>query len=282
MKTKRVIQKAIKTQKDKLGFSFVEILSSCPTGWKETPVKSNEWIDDVLEKAFPLGCYKDEIAERTPKKLLNPAPTPQQVKDLLGMEDDKKIFAEDLSFINNFKAQTLRISGFGGQGVLLAGTTLSYLAMAHGLEVTWLPSYGPEMRGGTANCHVSIDNKEIGTPVVENPDILIAMNGPSIDTFEKKVSKNGLVIVNSSVTDQKVKREDLTTLYIPMNEIAESVGLRAAANMSALTAYLAYTKAFELDRLKELFKASFKKKHLLEKNFEIMDKTYEYLKENYL
>jgi 2-oxoglutarate ferredoxin oxidoreductase subunit gamma len=193
------------------------------------------------------------------------------------MNEVSDIFTPEDSFISNFKDQSIKIAGFGGQGVLMAGSTLSYLAMELGLEVTWLPSYGPEMRGGTANCSVNIANHEIGTPVVEKPNVLIAMNGPSLHTFEKTVAPGGLIVVNSSVTDDKVSRDDVKAIYVPMNDIAEGVGLRAATNMAALTAYLATTGVFKVDDLKRFMEKKFKKPELLGKNFEIMDKTVEFL-----
>ena len=281
MKTKRAINKALKIQKEGKGFAFVEILSSCPSGWKIDPVESNQWINDVLMKAFPLGVYKDVSKERSSREFHSAEVIPAEVEKLLGMNKESDLFAPDESFISAFKDQNLKVAGFGGQGVLMAGSTISYLAMELGLEVTWLPSYGPEMRGGTANCSVNISNKEIGTPVVERPNVLITMNGPSLTTFEDSVASGGLIIVNSSVTTDKVKRDDVTTLYIPMNDIAEEVGLRAATNMAAITAYFAYTKVFSVEKLKKFMEKNFKKPELLKKNFEIMDKTVAYLNEHY-
>lgn len=281
MKAKRAIQKALKSQKEKQGFSFVEVLSGCPTGLKQCPVDSIAYINEDLVPVFPLGVFKDETKTRSAKHLVNPAPTISAIEELLGVHDNSKILEYDPTFVKSFKEQKLRIAGFGGQGVLMAGTTLAYLGMECGLEVTWLPSYGPEMRGGTANCHVCLSSTPIGTPVVESPNILIAMNGPSLDSFEGIVEKGGHIIVNSSVTDQKVKRTDVKTYYIPMTEIAERNGVRQAANMAAIVAYLEMTQVMEVDKLKTFLKSKFKKPDLLEKNFGIMDETIQYLRANY-
>jgi 2-oxoglutarate ferredoxin oxidoreductase subunit gamma len=137
------------------------------------------------------------------------------------------------------------------------------------------------MRGGTANCSVNISNNEIGTPVVEFPNVLVAMNTPSLHAFENTVTKDGLIIVNSSTIKEKVQRKDVVAIYVPMNDIAESVDLRAATNMSAIAAYLIFTKVFEIDQLKKFMSAKFKKQDLLQRNFEIMEKTLKHLQENY-
>jgi 2-oxoisovalerate ferredoxin oxidoreductase beta subunit len=281
MKAKRAINKALRIQKEKKGFTFVEVLSACPSGWKMSPLESIDWITEALEKNFPLGVYKDVEAERVERNHADFKVEPNKVRALLGMDDESKIFATDKNFIENFKDQNIKIAGFGGQGVLMGGSTIAYLAMEMGLEVTWLPSYGPEMRGGTANCSVNISKNEIGTPVVEYPNILVAMNTPSLHAFIDTVTPGGLVIVNSSVINEKVTRPDVKAIYVPMNEIAESVDLRAATNMAAVAAYMSYAGVFEIDNLKTFMKHKFKKPDLLDKNFKIIDKTVEHLKANY-
>ncbi len=280
MKTKKAIGKALKAQKDRKGFSFVEILSPCPVGWKMTPVDAMQYMKDVVEPYFPVKLFKDEIKDRGDKPRIEGKPTEDEIMSVLGFKDLDKMFPHDQSFVDNFKEQRLRIAGFGGQGVLMAGTTLSLLGMEHGLNVTWLPSYGPEMRGGTANCHVVLSNQTVGAPMVENPNVLIAMNRPSLDEFEGIVEKDGLIIVNSAIIDRKVEREDVTAVYIPVTEIAESLGVRAAANMAVLTAYLAFTGVMEVERLVTLITKHFKKKELLEKNFAVIEKAHQYVKEH--
>ncbi len=283
MKTRKAIRKALKSQKDGYGFSFVEILSSCPIGWKMKPVAANQRITDEMVPYFPLKNFKDEIENRSPRPTKTVDPDPNKIIEVLGVDKDERLFKKDQSFIDNFKDQHVRIAGFGGQGVLLAGTTLGYLGMETGLNTTWLPSYGPEMRGGTANCHIVLSNKEVGSPLVEKASTLIAMNQPSLNEFGVTVKPGGLIVINSSTVEGKyTERDDVTCLYIPMNEIAESLGVMQAANMAALTAYLAYSKAFDVDMLTSLIKANFKKKTLIEKNVAVIQKTYEYVKENYL
>jgi len=143
------------------------------------------------------------------------------------------------------------IAGFGGQGVILAGKILAQAGMNHGLEVTWLPSYGPEMRGGTANCTVVLSDEPVGSPIIDEPTGLIALNRPSLDKFEAIVADAGAVIINSSLIDRKIKRDNLRACYVPVNEIAIKIGNPKTINMVALGAYVAATEAVPLNAVKD-------------------------------
>ena len=123
------------------------------------------------------------------------------------------------------------IAGFGGQGILFSGKFLAYEGLIDGKEVSWLPSYGPEMRGGTANCSIIISDSAVGSPIVSNPDILIAMNLPSLDKYEKEAKKGAQIFVDSSLIDRKVEREDVEVYYIPATKMASDEGLTGLANM---------------------------------------------------
>lgn len=127
-------------------------------------------------------------------------------------------------------------AGFGGQGILLAGKILARAAMEEGFEVTWLPSYGPEMRGGTANCTVVIADEPVGSPIVDHPQVLVAMNAPSLERFAPRVAAGGVVVVNRSLVPQEVSRKDVKAIPIPMNELASELGEPRSANMLALGA----------------------------------------------
>ena len=144
------------------------------------------------------------------------------------------------------------IAGFGGQGVMLMGRLLAYAGMLEGKNVAWMPSYGPEMRGGTANCTVIISSEEIASPVVPDPMSIIAMNKPSLDKFEPTVQKDGLILVNSSLVEQKVNRDDVSVVEVPANDIANELGNTKVANMVALGAYI---KKSEVVKLETIFKA---------------------------
>jgi len=147
--------------------------------------------------------------------------------------------------------QSVVIAGFGGQGVILAGKILAQAAMDHGLEVTWLPSYGPEMRGGTANCTVVMGDEAIGSPIVDRPSSIIAMNLPSLDKFESIIATHGAIIVNSSLIDRDVRRDDVSVSKLALNDLAIEAGSARSINMVALGGYLKKTGVLPLDRAKE-------------------------------
>jgi len=139
------------------------------------------------------------------------------------------------------------MAGFGGQGVVLMGTLLSYSAMVQGKHTTFFPSYGAEMRGGTANCSVIVSDIEIPSPVVNEPDCVIAMNIASLDKFESRVRPGGVLFVNSSLVKKKVARDDIEEIRVPANEIAEGLGAARAANMVMLGCVLKKTGAVAVD-----------------------------------
>ena len=143
------------------------------------------------------------------------------------------------------------IAGFGGQGVILAGKILAQAGMDHGLEVTWLPSYGPEMRGGTANCTIVLSDEAVGSPIVDESTALIAMNLPSLDKFEKLVASGGHIVINCSLIDRQVERSDVDAKYVDIINIArEEVGNARTINMVALGAYIKASGAVPLQVVK--------------------------------
>lgn len=149
------------------------------------------------------------------------------------------------------------MAGFGGQGILLIGKMLAYAGMREGKEVSWLPSYGPEMRGGTANCTVVISDRPVGSPVIQSPNAVVAMNLPSLDKFEPDVRSGGLLIINTSLINRGSTRDDLTVVNVPANEIANELGNRRGANMVALGAYLGATEAVSVDGIVEVIRETF-------------------------
>ena len=161
------------------------------------------------------------------------------------------------------------IAGFGGQGVLFAGQVLAYAAMDSGKEVTWIPSYGPEMRGGTANCTVVIADDEIGSPLVRNPRAAIVLNLPSLDRYEPLVIPGGVLVANASLVNRGASRGDITSIFIPVNEIAETLGNRRLLNMVALGAMLAVLPVLTLDAIEKALSDHLPERHkkLLPVNF---------------
>lgn len=152
------------------------------------------------------------------------------------------------------------VAGFGGQGVLSLGQFVAYAAMYEGMEVSWLPSYGPEMRGGTSNCSVVVSDRPIGSPIIATPDTLIAMNKPSLDKFVNKVKKGGLIIVNSSLIKDKVERDDVRVLYINANDIALEAGNAKTANIVVLGAFIKMTGILKAEDVKNTIEKIFANK----------------------
>lgn len=143
------------------------------------------------------------------------------------------------------------LAGFGGQGILFAGKVMAYAGMMEGKEISWLPSYGPEMRGGTANCSVCISDEKIGSPLVTNPDVLIAMNLPSLEKFEGDVVPGGTIIIDSSIIHKKVERDDVKVIYLDASSMAEENGLKGAANMVILGRMFAETSFCSYENLEK-------------------------------
>lgn len=149
-------------------------------------------------------------------------------------------------------------AGFGGQGVMSMGQLLTYAGMIEGKEVSWLPSYGPEMRGGTANCAVTVSDTPVGSPLITgDATCAIVMNLPSLEKFEREVKTGGKILVNSSLIERKVERDDVEVHYIPANELALELGNPKVANMIMLGAYLEAEPAVEVDSVLEAFKKVF-------------------------
>lgn len=149
------------------------------------------------------------------------------------------------------KTTNILISGFGGQGVLFTGKFLAYEGLLENKEVTWLPSYGPEMRGGTANCSVIVSDKDVASPLVDKADVIVAMNLPSLDKFEEHVKPGGLLVINSSIIERKSTRDDITVVYCDANRIAEAVGNPKGANVAILGAMLEKEPIVDLDKMIE-------------------------------
>jgi 2-oxoglutarate ferredoxin oxidoreductase subunit gamma len=166
------------------------------------------------------------------------------------------------------------IAGFGGQGVLFAGQVLAYAAMDTGREVTWIPSYGPEMRGGTANCTVIISDDEIGSPLVLKPKACIVLNLPSLDKYEPLVTPKGILVANTSLINRGPSRQDIENVFLPANEMAESLGDKRLLNMVALGALLAKLPVLSLDEVGTALREHLPERHqhLLENNYQALQK----------
>jgi 2-oxoglutarate ferredoxin oxidoreductase subunit gamma len=149
------------------------------------------------------------------------------------------------------------MAGFGGQGVLLIGKLLAYAGMKSGLEVTWMPAYGPEMRGGTCNCTVVLSERPVGSPISRNPHAAIVLNLQSIDKFEATVRPDGILVVNTSLINRPATRTDLTVVNVAANQIAVEAGSAKAANMVALGAFLGASNLVDVEVVKEVLAETF-------------------------
>jgi 2-oxoglutarate ferredoxin oxidoreductase subunit gamma len=152
-------------------------------------------------------------------------------------------------------------AGFGGQGVLFAGQLLSYAGIAEDLHVTWIPSYGPEMRGGTANCTVIVSEERIGAPIIRNPTAAVVLNLPSLEKYEPLVKPGGLLVVNASLIEVESERDDIQAIYVPASDIATDLGNVRMANMAVLGALAQATGIVSLETLAQELEAHISKRH---------------------
>ncbi len=176
------------------------------------------------------------------------------------------------------KTTKILIAGFGGQGILFAGKALAYTGLKAGMEVSWLPSYGPEMRGGTANCSVTLSDTPIGSPIVDKPDVLVAMNLPSLEKYLYETEKNGYIIYDSSLINKQEVREDVVTFAIPATKLASDNGLDGLANMIIMGKVIKATNVLTLEQIKNSLAQMVpaKKAELLEKNIKAIELGYNY------
>ena len=177
------------------------------------------------------------------------------------------------------------IAGFGGQGVLFAGQLLAYAGMDSGRHVTWIPSYGPEMRGGTAHCTIIISDEPVGAPIVSHPDIAIVLNQPSFEKYEPLIKQGGLLVVNSSIITAETTRTDIDVVYVPANRIAEEWGTAKMLNMATLGALLARRPILPLETVEQALidHLPTAKAHLIDGNCQVLQQSYRSVsqKENY-
>jgi 2-oxoisovalerate ferredoxin oxidoreductase beta subunit len=275
-KARKAIRKALKCQVDKLGFSLIEILSTCPSGWKMDSVDSMKWVEETMQEHFPLGVYRDLTAEVEPFEPELKKPSASEIKPLLAIDGKSSFEYQKLEPEYKYKNPEIKVAGFGGQGILLLGAAMAQAGMLENYHVSWLPSYGPEMRGGTANCHVNIRDLEVGSPMVSQPSVLIAMNRPSLEKFENDVKKGGLIIYDSSLIDIKPQRTDVEILEIPATKLADELGNTRIANMVVFGAYVGYTGLMNKETVYESLKSAIKHKRFMDINIKAVDKGYQF------
>jgi 2-oxoisovalerate ferredoxin oxidoreductase beta subunit len=243
MRARKAVRRAIQNQVEGKGFSFVEVLTACPTGWKLNPPDAIKWVETRMIPVFPLGLYKERKIDG---KLSSPQEQLAQKSQVgAAVAAGPEMISTGALARGELGDVAMKISGFGGQGVLFAGIALAEAGMREGLQVSWIPSYGPEMRGGTAHCHVRLSQHSIASPLINRPMNVIAFNEPSVERFEQEILPGGLFMINSSMISREIERTDVKVVKVPATEIANRVGNPKVANMVMLGAYLAMTRALE-------------------------------------
>jgi 2-oxoisovalerate ferredoxin oxidoreductase beta subunit len=229
------------------------------------PIKSAEYCIEVMERSFPLGCYRDRTSESEPRR---PREATATLQELMGNGS-----GAEPEIDQSFPVVGMKFSGFGGQGVLSLGLVVAEAASRAGRFVSWFPSYGPEQRGGAASCSVVMGGKEIGSPAVDAPDILVAMNQPSLEKFAPTVRPGGTVLYDPSIPVEFEPPAGVRMLPFPAMDVAKSCGVPKAVN----TAFLGALSALGLvpigdEHLLAALADSFSAKpHLVEKNVKVFE-----------
>jgi 2-oxoisovalerate ferredoxin oxidoreductase beta subunit len=266
MKARKAVRHALEIQRDGKGFSFVEILSPCPTIWAKDPVEARKWIAEKMIPVFPLNVFKDRVHEPVQNALVPHHTVPETLeisaspatnvfgntgKPGHGHGDtgapehaDEHAPAEitPRADHHHFDTFEIKVAGFGGQGVLLLGQLLTEMGMREGLEVSWLPSYGPEMRSGSAHCHVCLSKQRIGTPLISHPDVLVAMNEISLRKFAPQVAAGGLILYNAARLPEDFQLPPARVICIPASEMADKLGSTKSTNIVMMGALLEETE----------------------------------------
>jgi 2-oxoisovalerate ferredoxin oxidoreductase beta subunit len=269
MRARKAVRKALMNQIEGRGFSFIEVLSACPSNWKISPKDAIHWVEQTMIPTFPVKVFRDENKQDSAPALLK-VDKASRVK-IPPEPEIKAASARGAISTGELKEVSLKLSGFGGQGVLFSGLALAEGALREGLQVSWIPSYGPEMRGGTAHCHVRISRDSIASPLINRPSSLMAFNQPSIEKFAGEVLPGGLLLANSSMITDIPDRSDIRIVRIPAYEAAKDLGNMKAANMIMLGAYIEVTRAVDQAAILAAFAAHGMRPNLLQSNREAIE-----------
>ena len=266
MQAKQAIRKVFEIQRDKKGYAMLEILAPCPTNFKMNAQNAAAFCMNEMEKEFPLGVFRDETGRE---------PLPQRA--IPQSSCCAELFAEKVAVApavndTSFAERRFKFAGYGGQGILSLGLAIAEAARLERRHTLWFPSYGPEQRGGSANCSVVVSGTPIGSPTVEHPDVLVCMNQPAYERFAGDVKKGGVVIVDSTVPVKIQPPEGVRLIVWPAIKMAEEFGVPKAANTMMLAALKKFgCTGLSGESLEEALVASFKKKPALgEKNRELL------------
>ena len=283
-KAKKAVKKALTIQKEGKGYSFVEVLSPCPTNIKGDAKAVESFLLNDMATEFPVKQFRDLSDEKEPVQRDVSDFSIESLDKIFGVDRSKEIIVDD----EDFDDCRIKIVGFGGQGVLSTGLTVAQAACSEGREVSWYPSYGPEQRGGTSNCSVTIASKTIGSPVAEECDVLIAMNKPSLEKYAHEVAPKGTILYDSQAGDYTADnldvKEGVQVISIPARDIATEIGNARAMNTAILGALMELGKdspilsqeAFK-NGIRETFAA---KPKLIDINIEVLEAGAKWLREN--
>jgi 2-oxoisovalerate ferredoxin oxidoreductase beta subunit len=258
MKARKAIKKALELQKNKAGFTLVEILSPCPTIWKKDPLESRKWIAEKMIPAFPLNVFRDRPIN------IPVIEVPQKpIAEAIEIAGDDVVAPRSRHHNRDIK---IKCAGFGGQGVLTLGILLAEMGMRENLEVSWLPSYGPEMRSGSAHCHVCLSHDRIGSPLIASPDVLIAMNEISLRKFASQVTPGGTILYNRDSLPPDFSAPQARVVCIPASEIADKIGTAKVMNVVMLGALLEETECLPFEIAQAVLDSTVKRKEFMEMN----------------
>jgi 2-oxoisovalerate ferredoxin oxidoreductase beta subunit len=247
MHAAKAVRRAVENQVKGLGFSFVEVLSPCPTIWKMDPVGAQTFVREEMAATFPVANYRDRTADAPARPLPAPAPALDEIPGVLKVTNGRGAEAS-ASALEELDLR-IKVAGFGGQGVLMLGEVLAEAGLDAGYAVSWLPSYGPEMRSGTSNCHVRMSSDAIDSPMVSRPNVLLALNEPSLRKFLPSVAPGGMVLYNAIEPPEDCVRSDVRMVALPFTEIADKLGEPKAGNIVMLGALLEATGLIDPEKV---------------------------------
>ncbi len=274
---KVAVKNALTIQKESKGYAFVEVLSPCPTNLKQNAAAAQEFIEKHMEKEFPVKNFRNNYGEA--ESIIRPEndyPI-ETLDELFGVERN-----DDSGYVDNpdLKPLSIKITGFGGQGVLSAGLTIAQAACSEGKHVSWYPSYGPEQRGGNSNCSIVISGETIGTPVVDEMDVLIALNKPSLEKFAPEVKEGGTIIYADNIGEFTTDR-DINVIAVPSVEIAEEYGNARTANTALIGVLMGLSDTLKQESYEEAIRNMFASKpKVIDVNIDVLRAGAEWLKNN--
>jgi len=248
MHAAKVIRRAVENQVKGLGFSFVEVLSPCPTIWKMQPVEAQRFVRDEMAAIFGLCNLRDRTSEAQARPAPAACPALENLPRLLDLESPTDVEVPPACPQQELDLR-IKVARFSGQGVLMLGEVLAEAGLEAGYEVSWLPSYGPEMRSGTSNCHVRIASHSIDSPLVSRPNVLLALNEPSLRKFLPAVEAGGIVLYNGGEIPEDCLRRDVRMVALPFTQLADELGATKVSNIVMLGALLEATGMLEQDRV---------------------------------